>query len=61
MNAIQQFWFWFNNIRIQIMSTLGHLVLSSEHGTLENMKEETKVHSHFSSMILVEYLMSLLW
>ena len=42
------------------MSTLGHLVLSSEHGTLENMNEETKVLSHFSSMILVEYLMSLL-
>lgn len=42
------------------MSTLKHLVLSSEHGTLENMKEETKVHSYFSSMTLLEYLMSLL-
>lgn len=42
------------------MSTLEHLVLSSVHGTLENTKEETKVQSHFSSMILVEYLVSLL-
>lgn len=46
-----QFWFWFNNIEIQIISTLRHLIFRSNHGNLENMEEENNLRSHFSSMI----------